>query len=435
MVETILSDQLTHHNVAMHDNLYVLIDANATAGASDLCHVGPREDTPSCSTPYFRDFLHQHGLGLPATFEVHEGMSETWTTPDGQHKSRIDHVAVPLHQCGQCVFSAVLDTFDLCNLEDHLPVGLQLTWQMHVQTLKQRETRTRKFAREAIRHGDFTASLRSYQVPDWSCDIEQHVHHYNTSLMKTLNDYCPKHKHSPKKSYITDEIWMLRDQKLAYKAKLRELHARVRRHALHSCFLQWRGDDYGEEKDLEHFQYHTTLLCGGLKVTSQLRTTATRLKRQLMRARMVFLKQHLDSLPQDVTAGQILQITKQIAGPTNPKKQISSVYPAVKNEDGVVCTSPSQAADRWIQFFSEMEGGVRCTMQELHASWRQHLGQFQHQHLSLALQDLPSLCDLERAFARVAAGKDIGQDGLPPELCRTHPSELARMSYSRIVNF
>ena len=72
-------------------------------------------------------------------------------------------------------------------------------------------------------------------------------------------------------------------------------------------------------------------------------------------------------------------------------------------------------------------------MQQLHASWRQHLCTFQQRHLNLALSDLPSLCDLERAFARVAAGKAIGQDGLPPELCRTHPSELARMSYSQLL--
>lgn len=428
-----LSEQLTNCNTAVEENLYVLIDANATAGSSDFCHVGPREDVPSSSTQYFRDFLSKHALGLPATFMVHEGPIETWTTPDGQHKSRIDHVAVPLHQCGQCVFSEVLNTFDLCNLEDHLPVGLQLVWHMHAQVPVKRSIAHQKFQREDIRQGSLTRALQDYDVPEWACDIEKHVQHYNASLTQTLTEQCPRRRQGPKKSYITDEIWAIRGQKLECKARLRELRSRVRRHVLHGCFLQWRAQDSEQDVDFVHFRCHTTLLCGSLRATLQLRVAAALLKRKLVKAKITFLQQHLDNLPQDAAAGQILQLLKQIAGPTNPKKQISTVFPAVRQEDGTPCASPTQTADRWIQFFSEMEGGVRCTMQQLHASWRQHLCTFQQRHLNLALSDLPSLCDLERAFARVAAGKAIGQDGLPPELCRTHPSELARMSYSQLL--
>ena len=428
-----LSEQLTNCNTAVEENLYVLIDANATAGSSDFCHVGPREDVPSSSTQYFRDFLSKHALGLPATFMVHEGPIETWTTPDGQHKSRIDHVAVPLHQCGQCVFSEVLNTFDLCNLEDHLPVGLQVAWHMHAQVPVKRSIAHQKFQREDIRQGSLTRALQDYDVPEWACDIEKHVQHYNASLTQTLTEQCPRRRQGPKKSYITDEIWAIRGQKLECKARLRELRSRVRRHVLHGCFLQWRAQDSEQDVDFVHFRCHTTLLCGSLRATLQLRVAAALLKRKLVKAKITFLQQHLDNLPQDAAAGQILQLLKQIAGPTNPKKQISTVFPAVRQEDGTPCASPTQTADRWIQFFSEMEGGVRCTMQQLHASWRQHLCTSQQRHLNLALSDLPSLCDLERAFARVAAGKAIGQDGLPPELCRTHPSELARMSYSQLL--
>lgn len=429
-----ISDRLASCNIATKEHLYVLIDANATAGSSDSCHVGPRGDEPSSSTQYFRDFLHQHALGLPATFQIHEGPAETWTTPDGQHKLRIDHVAVPIQQCEQCVFSEVLETFDLCNvLEDHSPVGLQLAWRIHTKVPQTQLRRARHFERNAISKGCMTKSLQCYQVPEWSCDIEQHVSHYNDCLLQTLTETCPKRRCGPKKSYITGEIWSFRDKKLACKAKLKDLRVQARRHVLHACLRAWRQHEDAHDDACEHFKYHTTLLCGSLRTTVELRALAVCLKRQLAKARVVFLQKHLADLPPEVTAGQIMQLMKQIAGPTNPKKQISAVFPAVKQEDGTPCLTPAQAADRWIQFFSDMEGGARCTDRQLRASWQRHLAQFQQENLSLCLHDLPSLCDLERAFARVAAGKAIGQDGLPPEMCRTHPAELARMSYSQLL--
>ena len=122
-----LSDQVASCKWGTAEKLYVLLDANATAGEGDGTCVGPKDDQATCSTNFLRDFLHRHDLCLPATFPVHEGPTETWTTPDGGHKSRIDHVAVPVDQCDHCTFSATLPTIDLCQvIDDHVPVGLQL---------------------------------------------------------------------------------------------------------------------------------------------------------------------------------------------------------------------------------------------------------------------------------------------------------------------
>ena len=58
---------------------------------------------------------------------------------------------------------------------------------------------------------------------------------------------------------------------------------------------------------------------------------------------------------------------------------------------------------------------------------------FRQGDFCLPLQDLPTLCDLERSCAVVQDGKAVGHDGIPPELCSTHAVELARLSYAQLL--
>ena len=47
--------------------------------------------------------------------------------------------------------------------------------------------------------------------------------------------------------------------------------------------------------------------------------------------------------------------------------------------------------------------------------------------LDVPLEALPTLTDLESAFRRVRAGKAMGTDGIPPELCKGFPVLMARL--------
>ena len=53
--------------------------------------------------------------------------------------------------------------------------------------------------------------------------------------------------------------------------------------------------------------------------------------------------------------------------------------------------------------------------------------------LNVPIQELPSLVELENAFRRVSIGKAVGNDGIPPELCRYKARDLARLSYSLML--
>ena len=63
----------------------------------------------------------------------------------------------------------------------------------------------------------------------------------------------------------------------------------------------------------------------------------------------------------------------------------------IRNPEGLLCTSPAQALDTWIQFFQEMEGGKRMEQGEQRRLWIRHLEEFRSQTLTLEVTEVPVL--------------------------------------------
>ena len=103
------------------------------------------------------------------------------------------------------------------------------------------------------------------------------------------------------------------------------------------------------------------------------------------------------------------------------------------NPNGHTCVQPEQLRDTWIDFFGQMEGGVRMSWEDLTAKWQASLETFQQHEIDLGPADLPSLTDLEMSFRRVKKGKALGPDGVPPELCKACPALLARQYFTALM--
>ena len=65
--------------------------------------------------------------------------------------------------------------------------------------------------------------------------------------------------------------------------------------------------------------------------------------------------------------------------------------------------------------------------------WRNHLETFHQEELSIDLEELPMLCELEAACRSVAAGKASGLDGIPSEICKYCPTATALHLYSLML--
>ena len=108
-------------------------------------------------------------------------------------------------------------------------------------------------------------------------------------------------------------------------------------------------------------------------------------------------------------------------GSSNPKKHKNKGLPAVKRQDGTLCVLNirAEAQDRWIEFFSHMEGGARVSTEQYRALWLANLGRIRNaEPFCLNITEVPSLVELETAYRLASVGKAIGEDGMPPELCR-----------------
>ena len=132
----------------------------------------------------------------------------------------------------------------------------------------------------------------------------------------------------------------------------------------------------------------------------------------------------------NASAGALLHLMKPFIGSTNPKKQKRACLPIVKQAKGSICNDPTEAQNRWIEFFQDMEGGTRMPQTQYRHHWLQGLSHFlQTEAECIPIQDVPSLCELEIALRRVQIGKAIGLDQVPPEICHYCPVQLARLCY------
>ena len=419
------------------DEVYVLLDANAEPGHTDGLHVGPKQTKESKSTKFFREFLETWQLALPATFSCHSGPQETWTTPDGNSQHCIDHVCVPVARSGDCKFSRVVEELDLGNGHlDHNATAVELAWHQLVQLPSTRPLMA-SVHRESI-DGCIHENLAQFAVPAWDQDIHTHIESHNQHVMHCLAKHCRKQPNQAKKGFITSDIWDLRTSKIQCRRIAKSIDQRFRQELLRAAWIGWRAQSHKPPQDVNlywqvYHPYIVALSCWKLHQGVKLHVLATQLKKALRGARFQAIQSDIEALPMDVAASDVLRTVKKHIGPTNLKCLKKPTLPMLTTPNGQTCVQPEQLRDTWIDFFGQMEGGVRMTWEDLTAKWQDSLAEFQQHEVDLGPADLPSLTDLELSFRRVKKGKALGPDGVPPELCKACPALLARQYFTALM--
>ena len=418
-------------------SLFVLIDANAAPGPTDLTHVGPADTASSKSTPMLRSLLELWSLALPATFPCHIGPRNTWTSPDGDGEHCIDHICVPTSDLKDCQLSRVVEEFDLGNLShDHNVTAIQLQWEQVSQYARTSQglasNRSRRFDPVRLR-----SALSAFHVPAWQQDIHTHVQDHTQHLLQCLRQASPVSVITAKKSFITDDIWQLRTMKLASRKLCKEIDRRERMELIRATWLEWKAIAQTRPMQPDHGAvyhcYTNALQCWKLFQRVHLHVIASRLKRQLKVARREALRRDLETMHDRTAAADILRTVKQHVGSTNLKRVQKPTLPMLNKVDGQPCSSPEEIRDEWINFFGQMEGGQRMEWQDYIQHWQRSLASFCQKQVCLGPTDIPSLTDLESAFRRVRPGKAIGLDGVPPEICHAFPTILARQYFSSLL--
>jgi exonuclease III len=258
----------------IHDNCgenkpYVMIDANAEPGPADGCSVMTTDCNTSKSTPLWRQFLDEHHLALPQTLPIHVGGLATWTSIDGTTTHCLDYVAVPLDRLPCCTSSQLLESFDLGNeQQDHTPVAVELEWDFYsISPPPAARQVGSKFDRTVIRTTKMDSFLENFPTIDWSADVDTQILTFNQAVHGELHRLCPVKKNGPKKSFISEEIWMLRVNKLLCRKALKHARKIMTREILATFFQAWHSqkENHHQLSWEPQQQYMTTLLCGTLR--------------------------------------------------------------------------------------------------------------------------------------------------------------------------
>ena len=328
--------------------LYVLGDLNATTGPTDEYHVHHFDDIVTANTDSVRDFAQQLDLVFTSSMACHHGPQGTWRSPDGHYERRIDHILVPVS------YSMVLYDIDLGNGDmDHQPVGASLRWTTIV-TPETRKQSHRTCPRHSIKNNELIRSqLKCYRTPPWKCDIHSQVEglnqHIHQALRETQQEVKGSNRNPRRKPFITDEIWEMRSQRNRLKHRLGRTLTALRRELLTSIFSSWRHCVWSNWWPCHNTGYATLLSCLRMKLGVHLAVLARTIKSALQTAKQKHVQETIDSIPATSSSSQILRLLKPCIGSSNSRKRSRPGLPQVVDAEGEVCTTTTEAQDRWIQ--------------------------------------------------------------------------------------
>eukprot|EP00438_Fugacium_kawagutii_P002670 Skav222011 [mRNA] locus=scaffold2020:296809:301759:- [translate_table: standard] len=329
---------------------WLLMDANARSGPCDHHHVFEHDDSMNPNSEYLQECLGTLDLCLPTTSNVHRGDHDTWVNPAGTHCSRIDYVLLPVAHRMDVISTQVENRFDLGNAHgDHWPVSAELRWTDLTKARSHRPQVT--LCRATISRQAFQVDLTDEQSRPWNTDVWTQTQALTDAINEQALGHCGRKRNAPKKHYISDDTWILRDQKLLL---ARRFHLAGRALKKELVWKGWLGfcaawhsgkgkDKHSPRPDLasDIRAYSHSLLCQRLSLAAHLAQVSRRLKQCLKQDRHAALKTQLDSIPPDLPAGAILAQLRPFAGPTNLKKAKKRALPFLKQPNGQPVQDPT----------------------------------------------------------------------------------------------
>ena len=419
-----LTDLLRALDFAQHD-LLIGVDANAHFDCELPPHVGGHglELRTNYAAEKFHNFLVEFQLYLPSTFEhTHYGDTWTWCGHSCRTYARCDYIAIPLAWQNSKLSSYNVYTLDVGNKSiDHVPIALDVS----LVFTKRRNTAATKpqFDRRRFQHTD-TKQLRELfsDLPDvsWTCSVDEHATQLAKSISDKLVQAFPTPKHSPKKSYITDETWRLRGERIWHTRKLRAAKSQLSELTLREAFSAFEA----------YFTYQTeAILATALKLLftclhhgTALKFTASRLHTALRADRTAYvtsIAEQAERLPGKFLHQQLRQLG--VAG--KAKQRNLRPLPILSDLEGRTLQSLDTIAARWHDFFEEQEDGFRVTLDNL---VQEHLDTVPTTPLTPDWTELFSLQDLETQFRSTQCNRAYFDDGIPGDLLHSIPDVLAR---------
>ena len=232
----------------------------------------------------------------------------------------IDHIAVPGNWIDYCAHSTVIEDFDLANIhEDHKATALQLQWTTTTTWKRDRSPKDISY----VDSPNMPDRIRAYSCLPWHTETQ--ANHVTEHLHQALRYQHTDGHTKAKKAYITDDIWEIRNNKIKYKKKIKDIARRIKFDTLAFFFKAWHDPEQSTHL-LECRFYDATMRCAMFKYKICLKKVRFQLKKSLTAAKQRRLEEELQSLTPSTSAPTVLNKLKSFVGPTNPKKKNKSHF-------------------------------------------------------------------------------------------------------------
>ena len=223
----------------------VLTDANAHLGTIPTAAVGAHQaEEEDDKSAHFHNFLVEHGLWLPSTFEeTQDGEGGTWWNDRAKKWQRNDYIAIGQGWKGFCRASVNEDIdLSLCK-DDHRVAQLRSVNYVHLHTTTKKTSRRW----DAMALAQWATSLTPTSIPQldsWTLDVHSHAQALESTFEWHLHQHVRQSMQTRRKTHLSEETWSYVLQKRTHRRFLAEANNHDRLTRLRLIFTAWR-DHHG----------------------------------------------------------------------------------------------------------------------------------------------------------------------------------------------
>ncbi|OLQ02300.1 hypothetical protein AK812_SmicGene14861 [Symbiodinium microadriaticum] len=413
---------------ALQQKLQAIGKADLIIGGMDgngrvPCNIHPSTGSLEYGEPdeagaHLVELLVASNLWIPATFEeLHCGPSETFCHANGQYH-RIDYVVVGGSSWVSQLRSYTDHDIDLAAArDDHYVTSVDMVGQTWSDAATQKLWRPR-YDREKMVTPEgkaiLTAALEAYQPPPWWTHVDVHCQQMQEYVCQVLETHFPAPR-TTRTSYIPEEVWKWRDQKLALKRRT-EQRKFIWARGLAAAFYQWSTGDKGPVEALVRKDGLLYQLAA-----SAIGYATHRIKKEINIGKAKYLRTIVAEGPQ--SAASILQRAKRHGVGGRKRPPSSRPLPLLLDAKGSPARNQDDHDRIWLQHFGDQEyGKIMEPADFLNLS---DAAQKFEEGVVWTAADLPTIGEIECICRTAPTNKAMGLDGIPGEVLRACPVSAA----------
>ena len=402
------------------------MDANAHFDAPRPPFVGEcgLEANANVAAEHFLELLDDIEGFLPSTYEeFHHGATGTWCSNANGMVSRCDYFILP-----QVWRDSELQTYPNPHIDsgakgvDHVPLALELTLVAEADKHRPARTFDRKKLQMAT-EDDLKAVFQHPPQCGWTMHVDQHAMRLTEWIRTRLSQVFPPDRTGPRKSYISDDTWKVRSERVKIRREICWLRLWGRNFSLWGAWKSW-----AERIPFSTVRQALRLLSATLRIMGLRKSAAqkSRMLGKMLKADRTKAVETLGEIAHSLPAHEMASRLRQWGVKSRKKPSHVSPLPIVKGADGTVLATTEQVAERWRSHFAEQEDGIAVSCDELISLTD---GFDRPPAVCPTWDQLPTLSEIEHTMRNIAAQKAFFADGVPGDVLRQLPGFFARLFF------